>query len=36
LISNGMQNWGGSSNCNGGTDFYALCPNIDAPKPLPW
>jgi xanthine/uracil permease len=36
LISNGMQNWGGSSNCNGGSDFYALCPNIDAPKPLPW
>ena len=30
LISNGMQNWGGSSNCNGGTGFYALCPNIDA------
>jgi uracil-xanthine permease len=36
LISNGMQNWGGSSNCNGGTGFYALCPNIDAPKPLAW
>jgi xanthine/uracil permease len=36
LISNGMQNWGGSYNCNGGKDFYALCPNIDAPKPLPW
>jgi xanthine/uracil permease len=36
LISNGMQNWGGSSNCNGGTGFYALCPNIDAPKPLIW
>ncbi|KAK4942610.1 hypothetical protein LTR10_017739 [Elasticomyces elasticus] len=36
LIGNGMQNLGGSSNCNGGTGFYALCPNIDAPKPLPW
>ncbi|KUJ19683.1 putative purine permease [Mollisia scopiformis] len=36
LISNGMQNWGGSSNCNGGTGFYALCPNTAAPKPLPW
>ncbi|PSS18839.1 hypothetical protein M430DRAFT_19430 [Amorphotheca resinae ATCC 22711] len=36
LISNGMQNWGGSSNCNGGTGFYALCPSIDAPKPLVW
>jgi len=36
LIGNGMQNWGGSSNCNGGTGYYALCPNVDAPKPLPW
>lgn len=36
LISNGMQNWGGSSNCNGGDGFYALCPNVDAPRPLPW
>ncbi|RDW73518.1 putative purine permease [Coleophoma cylindrospora] len=36
LISNGMQNWGGSSNCNGGTGFYALCPDTSAPKPLPW
>ncbi|KAF4309258.1 hypothetical protein GTA08_BOTSDO02108 [Botryosphaeria dothidea] len=36
LIGNGMQNWGGSSNCNGGTGYYELCPSIDAPKPLPW
>ncbi|EKG11627.1 Xanthine/uracil/vitamin C permease [Macrophomina phaseolina MS6] len=36
LIGNGMQNWGGSSNCNGGTGYYELCPNIGAPKPLPW
>lgn len=36
LIGNGMQNWGGSSNCNGGDGYYALCPNIAAPKPLPW
>ncbi|PWY89662.1 purine permease [Aspergillus sclerotioniger CBS 115572] len=36
LISSGMENWGGSSNCDGGTGYYALCPNIDAPKPLPW
>lgn len=36
LIGNGMQNWGGSSNCNGGTGYYALCPSIDAPRPLPW
>ncbi|KAH7393630.1 putative purine permease [Cadophora sp. MPI-SDFR-AT-0126] len=36
LINSGMQNWGGSSNCNGGDGFYALCPNVAAPKPLPW
>jgi len=36
LISNGMQNWCGSSNCNDGTVFYELCPNVAAPKPLPW
>ncbi|CEL05046.1 Putative Purine permease [Aspergillus calidoustus] len=24
LIGNGMQNWGGSPNCNGGSGFYAL------------
>lgn len=36
LIGNGMQNWGGSVNCNGGEGFYALCPNVAAPKPLPW
>lgn len=36
LVGNGMQNWGGSVNCNGGTGFYALCPNIAAPKPLAW
>lgn len=36
LISNGMQNWGGSSNCHDGTGYYALCPNVGAPKPLSW
>ena len=36
LIGNGMQNWGGSSNCNGGEGFYALCPNTAAPRPLVW
>lgn len=36
LIGNGMENWGGSSNCHDGTGYYALCPNIDAPRPLPW
>ena len=36
LVGNGLQNWGGSSNCDGGTGYYALCPNTAAPKPLPW
>ncbi|KAI0471628.1 putative purine permease [Xylariaceae sp. FL0804] len=36
LVSNGMQNWGGSSNCEGGEGFYALCPDISASRPLPW
>ncbi|KAK8135405.1 purine permease [Apiospora sp. TS-2023a] len=36
LVGNGMQNWGGSSNCHGGEGFYALCPNTAAPKPLSW
>ncbi|OQD81168.1 hypothetical protein PENANT_c029G09131 [Penicillium antarcticum] len=36
LISSGMENWGGSSNCNGGKGFYALCPDTAAPNPLPW
>jgi xanthine/uracil permease len=36
LIGNGLQNWGGSSNCHDGSGYYKLCPNIDAPRPLPW
>ncbi|GES56829.1 purine permease [Aspergillus terreus] len=36
LIANGMENWGGSSNCHEGEGFYALCPDVSAPKPLPW
>jgi uracil-xanthine permease len=36
LVGNGMQNWAGSSNCNGGEGYYALCPNIDAPRALPF
>ncbi|KAF2108578.1 purine permease [Lophiotrema nucula] len=36
LVGNGLQNWGGSSNCHGGEGFYALCPDTAAPKPLPW
>lgn len=36
LIGNGMNNWGGGSNCNGGEGFYELCPDIASPKPLIW
>ncbi|KAF2681597.1 purine permease [Lentithecium fluviatile CBS 122367] len=36
LVGNGLQNWGGSTNCHGGEGFYALCPDTAAPKPLPW
>ncbi|KEY64180.1 hypothetical protein S7711_03473 [Stachybotrys chartarum IBT 7711] len=36
LVGNGLQNWGGSSNCHGGEGYYALCPNTAAPRPLPW
>lgn len=36
LISSGVENWGGSSNCDGGSGSYALCPSTAAPKPLPW
>ncbi|ORY71840.1 putative purine permease [Pseudomassariella vexata] len=36
LVSNGMENWGGSSNCHDGEGFYALCPDTAAPRPLPW
>lgn len=39
LIRSGFRNWGGSNNAcfnkpeNG---FFRLCPNIAAPRPLPW
>jgi xanthine/uracil permease len=36
LIGNGLQNWRGSSNCHGGEGFYALCPDVSAPRPLAW
>lgn len=36
LIGNGLENWGGSSNCQNGSGYYELCPNVAAPKPLPW
>ncbi|KAI5195783.1 purine permease [Aureobasidium subglaciale] len=39
LISSGFENWaGGSGSCQSRpeTGFYSLCPNINAPRPLPW
>ncbi|KAI0650625.1 Xanthine/uracil permease [Trametes meyenii] len=37
--SSGIPNWGGGSNdCSGrpASGFFELCPNIAAPRPLPW
>ena len=37
--SSGIPNWGGGSNdCMGrpATGFFQLCPDISAPRPLPW
>ncbi|KAG7098704.1 hypothetical protein E1B28_000617 [Marasmius oreades] len=37
--SSGIQNWGGGSNdCSSrpSSGFFQLCPNIQAPRPLPW
>ena len=39
LIGTGFANWaGGSNDCKGRpeTGLFALCPNINAPRPLPW
>ncbi|KAM5350608.1 hypothetical protein ACJ41O_007113 [Fusarium nematophilum] len=38
LIKSGFSNWmGGSGGCMTATEgLFALCPNINAPKPLPW
>ena len=38
LIESGFKNWaGGSGECYQPTsDFFQMCPNIDAPHPLPW
>ncbi|KAF4986513.1 hypothetical protein FDECE_15907 [Fusarium decemcellulare] len=38
LIKSGFSNWmGGSGGCMTATDgLFALCPDINAPKPLPW
>jgi xanthine/uracil permease len=39
LIRSGFQNWAGGTGLCSGTnppEFYALCPNINAPHALPW
>lgn len=39
LMTTGMRNWaGGSGNCfsRPETGLFRLCPNINAPRPLPW
>ncbi|KAH7379525.1 permease family-domain-containing protein [Pyrenochaeta sp. MPI-SDFR-AT-0127] len=39
LVQSGFQNWaGGSGDCKSRptTGLFRLCPNINAPKPLPW
>ncbi|KAK6353247.1 hypothetical protein TWF696_005224 [Orbilia brochopaga] len=40
LIGSGFKNWaGGNGPCSSvppPTEFFALCPNISAPRPLPW
>lgn len=38
LVETGFQGWmGGSGPCaNPTTDFFARCPNINAPHALPW
>ncbi|KAJ2905882.1 putative purine permease protein [Zalerion maritima] len=39
LVESGFKNWaGGSGSCSATdpTEFFALCPNINAPHPLPW
>nr|GAT55564.1 predicted protein [Mycena chlorophos] len=36
--SSGIPNWGGGSNCESRptSGFYQTCPDISAPRPLPW
>lgn len=38
LVGSGFQSWGGGSACYGRpeTGYFAMCPNIEGPKPLPW
>lgn len=38
LIETGFQNWaGGTGPCKDRPDgFFSMCPNINAPHPLPW
>ena len=37
LVSTSAESWGGGANCMDPTSgFYKLCPDVEAPKPLPW
>ncbi|ODV92592.1 hypothetical protein CANCADRAFT_56224 [Tortispora caseinolytica NRRL Y-17796] len=39
LVETGFKNWAGGSNACASrpeSGFFSLCPNINAPKPLPW
>ena len=38
LIGSAFINWGGGASCQSrpATGLFALCPNINAPRPLPW
>ncbi|SMR50556.1 unnamed protein product [Zymoseptoria tritici ST99CH_1E4] len=36
LVSSAAASWGGGTSCLNGEGIYALCPNVNAPKPLPW
>lgn len=36
LVTTAGEAWGGGASCQNGQGIYALCPNTNAPKPLPW
>lgn len=36
LVGTAAESWGGGASCLDGSGLYALCPNVKAPRPLPW
>ncbi|CAK1354661.1 unnamed protein product [Cercospora beticola] len=36
LVTTAGESWGGGASCLDGQGVNALCPNINAPRPLPW